>query len=76
VDSLGNFDVESDRSLIYCPGRYGARISQAFTATDSSISVEPEEIFQIEDITRLKDLRNPANGKWTFTDGGEVHVFL
>ncbi|TFK57359.1 RdRP-domain-containing protein [Heliocybe sulcata] len=40
VRRIGTFDAE----LMRCPSRYGARISQAFTATDGSITVEAEEI--------------------------------
>lgn len=69
IESLGNFGVEYDPHLIYCPGKYGARISQAFTSTDSSISVEPEEIFEIPDVKVPKDPSNPSAGNWVFTDG-------
>ncbi|PSR72411.1 hypothetical protein PHLCEN_2v11754 [Hermanssonia centrifuga] len=61
IEGLGTFSgLLNDPKLIYCPARYGARISQAFTATDSSVTVEPEEIFELDDIKR---------GKWCFTDG-------
>ena len=61
IQSLGNFtNLEFDHELIYCPARYGARISQAFTATDASLSVEVDEVFPTHDIER--------NG-WCFTDG-------
>ncbi|KAH8120135.1 RdRP-domain-containing protein [Phellopilus nigrolimitatus] len=61
IGGIGIFDdPEYDDKLIYCPARYAARISQAFTATDKSISVEAEEIFIEEDIKR--------NGS-CFTDG-------
>ncbi|PSR72409.1 hypothetical protein PHLCEN_2v11752 [Hermanssonia centrifuga] len=63
IEGLGTFDgLVSDPKLIYCPARYGARISQAFTATDSSVTVEPEEIFELDDIHDIA-------GKWCFTDG-------
>ncbi|KAI0704900.1 RdRP-domain-containing protein [Cytidiella melzeri] len=63
ISGLGRFDnLESDPRLMYCPARYGARISQAFTATDSSVSAEAEEIFMIPDI-------KTDDGFWTFTDG-------
>ena len=58
IGNLGNFDLE----LMRCPARYGARISQAFTATDASISAEAEEVIIINDIAT-------ADGKWEFTDG-------
>jgi RNA-dependent RNA polymerase len=58
IEGLGSFTRIEPR-LIYCPARYGARISQAFTATDPSF-VEIEEIVKIDDIER--------NGS-VFTDG-------
>ncbi|KAF7791939.1 hypothetical protein EIP86_002965 [Pleurotus ostreatoroseus] len=58
IAGIGTFDSE----LLRCPARYGARISQAFTATDSSVTIEPEEIF-IQD-----DIKDPT-GRWDFTDG-------
>ena len=61
IERLGKFhDLEYDRHLIYCPARYAARISQAFTTTDSSISVPAEEIFIEDDI---------KHGGYCFTDG-------
>jgi hypothetical protein len=69
IDSLGDFDNARDPQLIYCPGRYGARISQAFTSTDSGVSIEPEEIQTISDIKVFKVQGNPSSGTWNFTDG-------
>ncbi|KAI0757094.1 RdRP-domain-containing protein [Daedaleopsis nitida] len=41
IQSLGNFkQLSFDPNLIYCPARYAARISQAFTATDASVSID------------------------------------
>jgi RNA-dependent RNA polymerase len=61
IEGLGTFaGLEFDPTLIRCPARYGARISQAFTATDASVSVQVEEIFPIPDVE--------ANGS-CFTDG-------
>ncbi|KAI0307864.1 RdRP-domain-containing protein [Multifurca ochricompacta] len=61
IAGLGKFDgLEYDRKLIYCPARYAARISQAFTTTDSSISIQAEEIILREDIER---------DKYCFTEG-------
>lgn len=61
IERLGNFEgLDYDKQLIYCPARYAARISQAFTTTDSSISVPAEEILVAEDIT---------NDRYCFTDG-------
>lgn len=46
-----------------CPARYGARLAQAFTATDASVTVEEvEEIFYLDDI-------KPSEGNYCFTDG-------
>ena len=69
IDSLGNFDNARDPKLIYCPGRYGARISQAFTSTDSGVSIQPEEIREEPDIEVPKVRGDPSSGKWNFTDG-------
>lgn len=61
IARLGSFkDLAFDPTLIYCPARYGARVSQAFTATDSSLTAEAEEVIYIKDIKR---------GKYCFTDG-------
>lgn len=70
IEGLGDFTFARDSQLIYCPARYGARISQAFTATDSSVTVEPDEIFEESDI-------EDPTGKWCFTDGvGTMSVQL
>ncbi|KAF9791853.1 RNA dependent RNA polymerase-domain-containing protein [Thelephora terrestris] len=69
IESLGNFDNTSDRNLIYCPGRYGARISQAFTSTDPGVTIEPEEIRELPDIEVLKVPGDPSRGRHNFTDG-------
>lgn len=61
IASLGDF-TQPDPELIRCPARYAARISQAFTATDASTSVEAEEIFTDEDIM-------DKSGAYNFTDG-------
>ncbi|KAI0257494.1 RNA dependent RNA polymerase-domain-containing protein [Lactifluus subvellereus] len=51
IERLGRFDgLVYDEKLIYCPARYAARISQAFTTTESTISVPAEEILIGEDI--------------------------
>lgn len=55
--------------MIYCPAKYGARISQAFTATESSVAVEVEEIFYLEDVEVPKIVNGIPGGTWTFTDG-------
>jgi len=69
IDSLGDFENSPDPNLIYCPGRYGARISQAFTSTDPSVSIQPEEIRESSDIEVLKVPGDPSSGNWNFTDG-------
>ncbi|KAF8973725.1 RNA dependent RNA polymerase-domain-containing protein [Flammula alnicola] len=62
VKSLGTFEgLRFDRDLIYCPARYAARLSQAFTATDA-VQIEVEEIMPIEDIYT-------SDRKYQFTDG-------
>lgn len=44
-EGLGNFN-----SVINCPARYGARMSQAFTSTNVSITVDTDDIQIVEDI--------------------------
>ncbi|KAK7693714.1 hypothetical protein QCA50_003286 [Cerrena zonata] len=61
IASLGDF-TNPDPQLKRCPARYGARMSQAFTATEASTSVEAEEIFIEEDILG-------PSGEYNFTDG-------
>ncbi|KAF7782738.1 hypothetical protein Agabi119p4_2114 [Agaricus bisporus var. burnettii] len=62
IESLGNFrDLAYDCTLGYCPARFGARVSQAFSATDAAI-VEVDEILIKRDITT-------PDGQYTFTDG-------
>ncbi|KAJ7785996.1 RNA-directed RNA polymerase 2 [Mycena metata] len=62
IDNLGSFDgLEFDPHLRHCPARYAARISLAFTATDST-SIEVEEVFELDEIS-------DASGKYHFTDG-------
>lgn len=53
--------------MVYCPARYAARLAQAFTATDISVSVEVEEIIYIEDV--LTENVDGSPGKYCFTDG-------
>uniref|UniRef100_A0A8H7YB62 RNA-dependent RNA polymerase n=1 Tax=Psilocybe cubensis TaxID=181762 RepID=A0A8H7YB62_PSICU len=61
IAGLGNFHVGTDSKLLYCPARYAARLSQAFTATDA-VKIEAEEILIVPDI------KSP-DGKYEFTDG-------
>jgi RNA-dependent RNA polymerase len=61
IASLGDFhNVPYDAEMRFCPARYGARISQAFSATDSSVRLKEDNIHRIDDIKR-----NNHN----FTDG-------
>ncbi|KAF8167941.1 RNA-directed RNA polymerase 2 [Crassisporium funariophilum] len=60
IAGLGDFK-KRDEKLVYCPARYAARISQAFTATDA-VSVEVEEVFNIPDI-------DTSDASYQFTDG-------
>ncbi|KAF8633988.1 hypothetical protein AX15_001164 [Amanita polypyramis BW_CC] len=71
IASLGQFsDLTYDKELIFCPARYAARLSQAFTATDASVKVEIEEIQMINDIKTTDE-------KYCFTDGvGTVSLKL
>lgn len=55
INSLGTFDGE----LVRCPARYAARLSQAFTATDATVT-------EIEEIIRIPDIEND---RYCFTDG-------
>ncbi|CAG8760962.1 11622_t:CDS:1, partial [Acaulospora colombiana] len=54
--SIGTFS-----KVLYCPARYGARIAQAFSATEDSVSVEVEEVFP--------GLDKESESKSCFTDG-------
>ncbi|PIL32055.1 RNA-dependent RNA polymerase [Ganoderma sinense ZZ0214-1] len=63
IQSLGRFDrLPFDPKLVYCPARYAARISQAFTATDAAISMDVGQINIGRDIIT-------ADRKHIFTDG-------
>lgn len=62
IQGLGTFrGLEYDHHLEYCPARYGARISQAFSATDAAV-VDVDEILIREDITTPDE-------RYIFTDG-------
>ncbi|KAF9452610.1 RdRP-domain-containing protein [Macrolepiota fuliginosa MF-IS2] len=62
IEGLGTFDnLSYDPTLKFCPARYAARISQAFTATDAAV-------VSVEEILKLEDIKTP-DGKYTFTDG-------
>ncbi|KAF5354905.1 hypothetical protein D9756_005520 [Leucocoprinus leucothites] len=67
IQSLGTFDgLAYDPELMHCPARYAARLSQAFTATETAtVKVDNKDIKRINDIqvvTRRKV-------KYLFTDG-------
>lgn len=65
IASLGSFEnLRYDPDLPRCPARYAARLSQAFTATDASVSVNIEEIFEEDDIEVITE-----GQKFNFTDG-------
>ncbi|CAK5279967.1 unnamed protein product [Mycena citricolor] len=57
INTIGTFDPE----LTHCPARYAARISQAFTATDSTS-------LKVDEVIYLYDMSVPS-GKYHFTDG-------
>uniref|UniRef100_D8PK67 RNA-dependent RNA polymerase n=1 Tax=Schizophyllum commune (strain H4-8 / FGSC 9210) TaxID=578458 RepID=D8PK67_SCHCM len=59
IAGIGDFSTSKDR---FCPARYAARLSQAFTATDASVFVEAEEIGYHDDIST-------SDGAYHFTDG-------
>ncbi|KAI0690041.1 RdRP-domain-containing protein [Cytidiella melzeri] len=63
IRSIGVFNgIDYDPELIFCPARYGARISQAFTSTEAAVSMQSmEEILILPDIVDKK--------KRSFTDG-------
>lgn len=65
--NLGDFEKVKRQ-----PARYGARMAQAFTATDPSIVLEPMQINEIPDIERT------YNGETVcFTDGvGKISIAL
>ncbi|KAH9918873.1 RNA dependent RNA polymerase-domain-containing protein [Fomitopsis serialis] len=66
IHGLESFaDNPYDPQLIFCPARYAARISQAFSATESSIAVAVEDKEIIDDI---KD----RIGTYSFTDGNST----
>jgi RNA-dependent RNA polymerase len=56
-DGLGDFHY---KNVIACPATYGARMAQAFTATDATVTLEEHEWEMISDIER---------GRWNHTDG-------
>ncbi|KLO16990.1 RdRP-domain-containing protein [Schizopora paradoxa] len=60
---LGQFvDNPYDAKLVLCPARFAARMSQAFTSTDMSVTVRADEIVIEPDIVNL-------DTGYCFTDG-------
>ncbi|TRM61206.1 RNA dependent RNA polymerase-domain-containing protein [Schizophyllum amplum] len=59
ISGIGNFENSRDR---FCPARYAARLSQAFTATDASVHVKSEHIEEVDDIST-------HDNAYVFTDG-------
>lgn len=62
-DSLGDFS-----GVIRQPSKYAARIAQAFTATDPSVSITKDQWEEMDDL---------GHGDYLFTDGvGTISVQL
>ncbi|GJJ15893.1 hypothetical protein Clacol_010171 [Clathrus columnatus] len=69
--------LEFPGQLTRCPARFGARLSQAFTATNASIILERHEVLQIDDVERpvpLSDITEQQDDitkqkVYCFTDG-------
>ncbi|KAE9396411.1 RdRP-domain-containing protein [Gymnopus androsaceus JB14] len=65
IQSLGSFSkLRFDKRLMYCPARFAARISQAFTSTEPTTT-------EVENVTQIADIESvDAHGnKWVHTDG-------
>ncbi|KAI0033364.1 RNA dependent RNA polymerase-domain-containing protein [Vararia minispora EC-137] len=68
ITSLGTFDDKTR----FCPARYAARLSQAFTATDAA-EVEVEEVLLGDDV----EITTLEGTKYCFTDGvGQISLEL
>lgn len=66
IQSLGRFDsLRFDPTLSRCPARYAARISQAFTSTSLSVTLNVQDIVVGRDMT----ITSPTGQKYDFTDG-------
>ncbi|KAG8901070.1 hypothetical protein FRC00_009254 [Tulasnella sp. 408] len=68
-DRLGDFS-----RVIKCPARYAARIAQAFSATDPSVEIQPNEIEMINDVETETQLQYGGSEelkarKYVWTDG-------
>ncbi|KAF8507374.1 RNA dependent RNA polymerase-domain-containing protein [Hysterangium stoloniferum] len=59
--SIGT-DWSKESELMRCPARYAARLSQAFTATESSVYAEQGEMSRIPDIERNDFCFSDGNG--------------
>ncbi|KAJ3575291.1 hypothetical protein NP233_g1206 [Leucocoprinus birnbaumii] len=66
IQSLGTFEgLAYDPELMRCPARYAARLSQAFTTTETAtVKVNNSDIKRIEDVKTRH-----GKVKYTFTDG-------
>lgn len=64
--SLGNFQ---GTQLLKCPSKYAARLAQAFTATDPSVSIRRDEWELVEDLTSEPIRRLGREDVSVFTDG-------
>lgn len=66
-EHLGDFEKVKRQ-----PARYGARMAQAFTATDPSLVLKPEQIEEIDDIAKVY-----RGEEVCFTDGvGKISLAL
>lgn len=62
---IGNFEGSD---LMKQPSKYAARLAQAFTATEASVSIKKEEWEEVEDI-KPPGLEDGAPSPYLFTDG-------
>jgi RNA-dependent RNA polymerase len=63
-------------ALLRCPARYAARLSQAFTATEFSVVVEPDMIQRIPDIERNGYCFSDGNGPVSPSLADEIYEAL
>ena len=79
------FNAESIRGTIgtswatelrRCPARYAARLSQAFTATEPSLVVEPDQVQRIQDIERNGYCFSDGNGLLSQSMADSIHDAL
>ncbi|KAK7694555.1 hypothetical protein QCA50_001741 [Cerrena zonata] len=74
IAGLGDF-TKPDPQLMRCPARYAARISQAFTATDASATVQAEEIFIEEDMLDPSETYNFTDGVGTISRNMAIAIW-